>query len=81
MTITQMLGQSAILTLLGMGVVFSFLVILIFAMKLVEKLVKAFKLDQEEQQTVTAAPGAVQGSANQSAVAAAVAAALREKTK
>lgn len=36
MTITQMLGQSATLTLLGLGVVFAFLVILILAMNLVK---------------------------------------------
>ena len=32
MTISQMLSQSALLTLLGMGVVFSFLIIMIGAM-------------------------------------------------
>ena len=79
MTITQMLGQSATLTLLGMGVVFSFLIILIIAMMLVEKLVKLLKLDQEEKQSGFAAASAVQGTVNQSAVVAAIAAAVRQK--
>lgn len=80
MTITQMLGQSATLTVLGLGVVFSFLIILIIAMMLIEKLVKLFKLDQDEKQTGSSAvAGAVQGSANQTAVVAAIAAAIREK--
>ena len=80
MTITQMLGQSATLTVLGLGVVFSFLIILIISMMLIEKLVELFKLDQDEKQTGSSAvAGAVQGSANKTAVVAAIAAAIREK--
>ena len=48
MTITQMLGQSLILTGLGMGVVFSFLIIMICCMSLSSKVIKALKLDKEE---------------------------------
>ncbi len=48
MTITEMLGQSGLLTLLGMGVVFSFIIILILSMKLLNVLVHAFKLDKEK---------------------------------
>ena len=77
MTIGSMLGQSAILTLLGMCVVFSFLIILIGAMNLLRIAVKAFKLDKEAPETKT--PAAVNTAADQNAVVAAIATALREK--
>ena len=48
MTITQMLSQSLILTLLGMSVVFSFLIILIVFVSLTAKVIKALKLDQDK---------------------------------
>ncbi len=47
MTISEMLSQSGLLTLLGMVVVFSFIIILIFCMKLLRVVVHAFKLDRE----------------------------------
>ncbi len=77
MTIGSMLGQSVILTLLGMGVVFSFLIILIGAMNLLRLAVKAFKLDKEAPKTES--PAAVTGAADQNAVVAAIATALRER--
>ena len=49
MTIPEMLSQSGILTLLGLGVVFSFLVILVGVMKLVEILVRVTGLDKENE--------------------------------
>ncbi len=72
-----MLSQSGILTLLGMGVVFSFLVILIICISLSSKLIRALKLDKEEEQsaTGTAAPAGAQNNA----VIAAIAAAVRQK--
>lgn len=80
MTIGSMLGQSAILTLLGMCVVFSFLIILIGAMNLLRIAVKAFKLDKEDSNS-TALPsaGAVNTGVDQNAVVAAIAVALKEK--
>ncbi len=45
MTIHEMLNQSIILTLLGMAVVFSFLVIMILAMTLLHSVLHALKLD------------------------------------
>lgn len=48
MTILEMLGQSGLLTLLGMAVVFSFIIILILCMNLLRLLVHALKLDEEK---------------------------------
>jgi oxaloacetate decarboxylase gamma subunit len=47
MTIMEMLGQSGVLTVLGMSVVFSFLIILIFAITGVGKIINALKLNKE----------------------------------
>ena len=49
MTIGQMFEQSGILTLLGMGTVFSFLVILIICVTLVGKFIHAMGLDKDLQ--------------------------------
>ena len=76
MTITQMLRQSLILTLLGMSVVFTFLVILIVFVSLTAKVIKALKLDQEKSADVTT-PAAQ--SAQKNKIVAAIAAALHEK--
>lgn len=78
MTIIDMLQQSLFLTLLGMGVVFSFLIVLIVFMTLSHKVLHALKLDQEavEPQKTSAAP-VVTG--QDGAVIAAIAAAIREK--
>jgi oxaloacetate decarboxylase gamma subunit len=48
MTIGQMFEQSGMLTLLGMGTVFGFLIILIISITLVGKIIHALGLDQEE---------------------------------
>lgn len=79
MTIVDMLQQSGFLTLLGMGVVFSFLIILIVFMTLAHKVLHALKLDQEpvEPQKPAAAIPATGG--QDGAVVAAIAAAIREK--
>ena len=76
MTITQMLSQSLILTLLGMSVVFAFLIILIVFVSLTAKVIKALKLDQDKT-TDSAIPAT--NSAQKNKVVAAIAAALREK--
>ncbi|HIW36070.1 MAG TPA: OadG family protein [Candidatus Treponema faecavium] len=87
MTIIDMLGQSLILTLLGMGVVFVFLIILIFCLTLVKHLLHALKLDEEAPKTTAAVPSAAPtvqpaaaaANANPDAVVAAIAASLHEK--
>lgn len=78
MTIVDMLGQSGLLTLLGMGVVFGFLIIMIFFMSLSAKIIKGLNLDKESSDTqVASAPKAAVS--NDNAVVAAIAAAVREK--
>ncbi|MDD5788906.1 MAG: OadG family protein [Spirochaetia bacterium] len=77
MTIQEMLGQSAILTVLGMCVVFAFLIILIGFMNLLRVFVHAAKLDKEAPKSESATPAPAQ--ADQKAVVAAIAAALHNK--
>lgn len=78
MTITEMLGQSGLLTLLGMGVVFSFIIIMILSMKLLQVIIHAFKLDKEEpaQQPMASTPAST---GNDGAIIAAIAAAVHDK--
>ena len=88
MTISEMLGQSGLLTLLGLGVVFAFIIILIFCMKLLQVLVHALKLDKgDSKATVKKAPAApaatavsaAKPAADAKAIVAVIAAAIREK--
>ena len=76
-----MLGQSGILTLLGMGVVFSFLIIMIVCMYALHAILHALKLDKDEpKQAAASAPAAPAASAvDQNAVVAAIAGALKAK--
>ena len=77
MTIAEMLNQSIILTLLGMCVVFSFLVIMIVCMNGLRLFVHAAGLDKEEPKAdVASAPAAA---VDQKAIVAAIATALHEK--
>jgi oxaloacetate decarboxylase gamma subunit len=80
MTIMEMLGQSGILTVLGMGIVFSFLVILIICVTLLGKIVHALKLDKDVTAPAPAAP-ARPASNNNAAVTAAITAAVNEHQK
>lgn len=83
MNVEQMLGQSGILTLLGMGVVFSFLVIMIVCMYLLQAILHALKLDKDapaKTASASAAPSVPAApQADQKAVVAAIAAALKSK--
>ena len=78
MTISEMLSQSGILTLLGMGVVFSFLIIMIFAMTGLHAVIHALGWDKEEKKDAPAAPTAAPAADN-GAIIAAIAAAVHEK--
>ncbi|MCR5284001.1 MAG: OadG family protein [Treponema sp.] len=75
MTIIEMLGQSGLLTLLGMCVVFGFIIILIACMKLLQVVIHALKLDKEEP----AAPANKAAAQDNNAVVAAIAAAVHDK--
>ena len=81
MTILEMLGQSGVLTLLGMGVVFGFLIIVVICVSAMGKVVHALGADKD----VTAPKAAVTppsgGSAKNPAVVAAITAAVDEYRK
>ena len=80
-----MLVQSGLLTLLGMCVVFSFIIILIICMNLLKVVVHALKLDKDEVKPVVKKAAAKPAAAvakpvvDQRAVIAAIAAAVHEK--
>ncbi len=76
MTISQMLGQSGILTLLGMAVVFGFIIILIICMKLLQVIVHAAGWDKEEPAETT---GSNAPKKDDGAIVAAIAAAIKTK--
>lgn len=80
MTIMEMFGQSGVLTLLGMSIVFGFLVILIICMTFLGKIVHALGWDRDavEPKLGAAASGAA---ANNAAVTAAITAAVNEYRK
>ena len=83
MNVEQMLGQSGILTLLGMGVVFSFLIIMILCMYLLHAILHALKLDKgapaSQAASSPSAASAPAAQTDQKAVVAAIAAALKSK--
>lgn len=76
MTVSQMFSQSAILTILGMAVVFSFLVIMIFAMHLMHAILRRVKPDIDK--APGPAPAAPAAPGDKGAVVAAISAALKE---
>jgi len=82
MTILEMLGQSGILSLLGMGIVFGFLIIMIIAITLVGKVIQSLTKDQPAvTSTGAAAPVASSASGNNAPVTAAISAAVNEYRK
>ncbi|MDR1904278.1 MAG: OadG family protein [Treponema sp.] len=88
MTIAEMLEQSGVLTLLGMGIVFGFLVIMIITITVVGKLIHALGLDKDVQGTSNTAgagparqPVPAQAGNNNAAVTAAITAAVSEYRK
>ena len=74
MTIGQMFEQSGVLTLLGMGTVFAFLIILIICITLVGKIIQGMGFADEEP----AKPKSVKPVGNDAAVTAAITAAVTE---
>jgi len=81
MTIMEMLGQSGVLTVLGMGVVFSFLIIMIFAITGVGKIINALKLNKELMPQALAAVPSASVSGSDASVTAAISAAVNEYRK
>ena len=79
MTIMDMLGQSGYLTVLGMGVVFSFLLILIICVSIMGRIVHALGADKDLTAPKAAAPAS--SPAKTTAVTAAITAAVTEYQK
>jgi oxaloacetate decarboxylase gamma subunit len=78
MTIMEMLEQSAVLTVLGMAVVFIFLWVMIICMGLVAKAIRKLGLDKDLRQPPAYSPTA---RAAPPQVAAAITAAVKEYRK
>ncbi|GHV73096.1 hypothetical protein AGMMS49940_03980 [Spirochaetia bacterium] len=74
MTIVDMLGQSGVLTLLGMGIVFSFLIILIISVTLVGKFIHAIGADTDVTKPAAASAGAANAGTASAVTAPAIAA-------
>jgi oxaloacetate decarboxylase gamma subunit len=75
----EMLGQSGVLTLLGMGVVFGFLIIMVISITQVGKIIHALGLDKDVSGPAkTGSPASGTGDAG---VTAAISAAVNEYRK
>ncbi|MDR1374556.1 MAG: OadG family protein [Treponema sp.] len=81
MTIVDMLEQSGVLTLLGMGIVFSFLVLLIIAVSLAGKIIHAAGGGKDLGQPSPAPAGGGAAPAGNGAVTAVISAAVNEYQK
>jgi oxaloacetate decarboxylase gamma subunit len=83
MTIAEMLEQSGVLTLLGMGIVFGFLIILIVTVSLMGKVMSALGLntDTGTPAKTAGAPAAGNKAVSGAAVTAAISAAVNEYRK
>ena len=82
MTITQMLGQSLILTGLGMGVVFTFIIVLILCMKLLQVVVSSFNRDKKQEKSTNQVKNVQKVSVqttDEDVIIAAIAAAVHDK--
>jgi oxaloacetate decarboxylase gamma subunit len=81
MTIAEMLGQSGVLTLLGMGIVFGFLVIMIISISVVGKIIHAIGADKDVAAPPAGTAAASAGAGSNAAVTAAISAAVSEYRK
>ncbi|MHB9295344.1 oxaloacetate decarboxylase gamma chain [Pillotina sp. SPG140] len=76
-----MFGQSAILTLLGMGTVFSFLILLIIVVTVLGKVVQVFGWNKDTIKSVTAAQQTVHTATTPDVIPAVITAAVSEYRK
>jgi oxaloacetate decarboxylase gamma subunit len=81
MTIAEMLGQSGKMAVIGMGIVFSFLVILIVTVTLAGKVIRSLGLDKDGTEIKSPGRGPSVGAASQAAVVAAIGAAVAQYRK
>ena len=80
MTILEMLGQSGVLAVLGMGIVFSFLLIMVISVTCLGGVVRALGLNKDGR-AQAAGGGQASGVAKTTAVTAAITAAVTEYHK
>ena len=81
MTIGEMLGQSGVMTLLGMGTVFGFLVVLIIAVTVTGRAIHALGIDKDAPLPAGKTGSAASSGAGNAAVTAAISAAVNEYRK
>ena len=83
MTIFDMLEQSTVLTLLGMGVVFSFLVLMVITISFIGKVINLFvrKAQSGMSSACCTTNAGVQNAGNETSVTAAISAAVNEYRK
>lgn len=79
MTILEMLGQGGLLTILGMCVVFSFIIILICCMHLLQKVVHSLGLDKDTIKPAAPAAPPPQPQVDMGAIVAAISTAIKQK--
>jgi oxaloacetate decarboxylase gamma subunit len=80
MTIAEMFEQSGMMTVIGMGIVFTFLVVLVIAVSLMGKIIRSLGLDKDVQAPATGRGPSV-GAVAQTAVVAAIGAAVSQYRK
>ena len=81
MTIMEMLGQSGVLTVLGMGIVFSFLVIMVITVSAMGRIIRALGLGNEVAASGAGEAGPALRPEKTTAVTAAIIAAVTEYQK
>jgi oxaloacetate decarboxylase gamma subunit len=82
MTIVDMLGQSTVLTFLGMGIVFSFLILLVISVTIVGKIIHSLGAGKDTGVPPDAGTGSSGGGAGKTtAVTAVITAAVNEYRK
>ena len=78
MTIMEMLGQSGVLTVLGVGTVFTFLVLMVISVMLMGKIFRALGLSTDTQEPAASGGTAGNSAANSGPAIAAITAAVKE---
>ena len=82
MTIMEMLGQSGVLTVLGMGIVFSFLVIMVVCVSIMGRIIHALGVDKDLAESAEGGSSQASGPVKTTAaVTAAITAAVTEYQK
>ena len=81
MTIMEMLAQSGVMTVLGVGTVFMFLVIMVISVTLMGKIIQALGLNKDAKATAGSGSPAKEATANHGATVAAITAAVNEYQK